>query len=224
MLYLNNLIMYDRSSGESLWPQMARGARCGPLMGRGLAMLPALEITWEAWRRMHPATLVVSGSTGYSRDYRAYPYGTYDQPGHAELFFPIPDGIDTRRPPKERVLGLPIPGGGTAFLFGELLEAGPVATKSACWGCRCCFWLLRWSTDRGFLGFQRGVGAPQLVRSLRGDPSAVTAVTTRVPATHRRQQPVLPHEPEHTVLAHPDSLRPQAHSHLPVSLAQELAL
>ena len=79
---------------------------------------------------MHPATLVVSGSTGYSRDYRAYPYGTYDQPGHAELFFPIPDGIDTRRPPKERVLGLPIPGGGTAFLFGELLEAGPVAAVS----------------------------------------------------------------------------------------------
>ncbi len=33
LLFQNNLIMYDRSSRESLWPQMLRGARCGPHAG-----------------------------------------------------------------------------------------------------------------------------------------------------------------------------------------------
>ncbi|MGH7477288.1 MAG: DUF3179 domain-containing protein [Longimicrobiales bacterium] len=127
LLYLNNLIMYDRSTGESLWPQMARGARCGPRRGTDLTMLPAIEMTWAGWHALHPNTRVVSSATGHSRNYRLYPYGRYAEPGNAELLFPIPGGIDSRRPPKERVLGIPMPGAGLALPFGELRDAGAFA-------------------------------------------------------------------------------------------------
>jgi hypothetical protein len=125
LLYQNNLLMYDRSSGESLWPQMARGARCGPRDGVALAMLPAIEATWAGWKSLHPGTFVVSSETGHSANYRLYPYGRYDEPTNPELLFPLSSGIDGRRPPKERVLGIPeSDGGGLAVPFGSLRQAG----------------------------------------------------------------------------------------------------
>ncbi len=45
-----------------------------------------------------------------------------------------------------------------------------------------------------------------------------------LPASYRGQQPILPHQPEHAVLAHMDPLRPQARPHLSMTLAQEVAL
>lgn len=125
LLFRNNLIMYDRSSGESLWPQMSRGARCGPRTGAQLTMVPVVEMTWEAWQEMHPDTRVVSSATGHSRDYRQYPYGDYDRLDNPDLLFAMP--IDSRRPPKEIVLGVPDAEGGVAYPFGELESAGPVA-------------------------------------------------------------------------------------------------
>ena len=68
------------------------------------------------------------------------------------------------------------------------------------------------------------IGAPQFVGRIGRDPAAVAPVSSRVPAAHRRQQPVLPHQPQHAVLAHSDPFRPQAGSHLPVPLTQEVAL
>jgi len=41
LLFRNNLIMYDRSGDESLWPQMLRGARCGTRNGEDLSIRPA---------------------------------------------------------------------------------------------------------------------------------------------------------------------------------------
>jgi hypothetical protein len=125
LLFRNNLIMYDRSSQESLWPQMSRGARCGPRTGTQLKMAPMVEMTWEAWSAMHPDTRVVSDQTGHSRDYQLYPYGAYRRLDNNELLFPTP--IDPRRPPKEFVLGVPDEEGGVAYPFGELEKVGPVA-------------------------------------------------------------------------------------------------
>ncbi len=125
LLYLNNLIMYDRTDEESLWPQMSRGARCGPRDGAQLSQLPIVEMRWDAWRELNPGTLVVSGDTGYRRDYRVYPYGGYASPTNSQILYPMPE-IDDRRQPKEPVLGIPDgEGGGIAFPFGEL-DAGPV--------------------------------------------------------------------------------------------------
>jgi hypothetical protein len=127
LLYRNNPIMYDRTSSESLWPQMLRGARCGPRDGAALSMAPVIEMNWSAWKQLHPDTRVVSSATGVVRNYQAYPYGDYDRIDNAQLLFPI-SRLDTRRPPKERVLGIPSgESGGVAFPFGALSAVGPVA-------------------------------------------------------------------------------------------------
>ena len=126
LLFNNNLMMVDGDT-ESLWPQMSRGARCGPRDGRDLAMVPSVEITWAGWKALHPDTRVVSGETGFSRDYTEYPYDLYEQPDAPPLFA-VPD-LDRRRQVKERVLGVPGRSGpGIAFPFFELEGAGALAT------------------------------------------------------------------------------------------------
>ena len=50
LLFQTNLIMYDRTNStenESLWPQMLRGARCGPSDGMPLPMVAIVETTWS---------------------------------------------------------------------------------------------------------------------------------------------------------------------------------
>lgn len=127
LLYMNNLIMYERVGESSLWPQMARGARCGAAANQNLTSFPSVEMTWAGWRALQPNTKVVSSETGHFRDYRAYPYGSYDQPTNGSLLFPMPS-VDSRRPPKERVLGIPRDSaGGIALPFGELEERGALA-------------------------------------------------------------------------------------------------
>ena len=127
LLFKNNLVMYDRSANgvvESLWPQMLTVGRCGPGEGRRLQMIAALEIEWEDWAALHPDTRVLSGDTGIPRDYTRYPYGDYEIESNALTLFPQ-DTPDPRRPPKERVLGIPFDdGGGIAFPFGALRDAG----------------------------------------------------------------------------------------------------
>lgn len=131
LLYQNNLIMYDRTTDQSLWPQMVRGARCGSQDGTPLSMVAVVEMTWQGWLTLHPGTEVIGSATGFERDYEVYPYGDYDRVDNPELLFPQPD-LDRRRPPKERVLGIPDgSGGGVAYPFGELAEVGLAAAVAA---------------------------------------------------------------------------------------------
>lgn len=131
LLYRNNLMMYDRTEGsQSLWPQMSRGARCGPEEGTALQLLGAMETTLGGWRALHPNTLFVTTNTGWERDYSAegYPYGpSYAEPSSEEFLFPLPSPMDTRRPPKERALGVPAGTGGLAFPYGTLRSLGSLA-------------------------------------------------------------------------------------------------
>ena len=121
LLFLNNLIMFNRSeegATESLFPQMMRGGRCGPLDGQALTMYPAVEMRWESWRSLHPETRVVGEIDDPNRDYRVYPYGNYES--YVQTLYPQTD-IDGRRYSKERVLGIPGAGGsGLAFPFTAL--------------------------------------------------------------------------------------------------------
>jgi hypothetical protein len=127
LLLENNLIMYDRApagSEVSFWSQMLGQAKCGPLDGAALDRYPAVEMTWGAWRTFHPETLVIGDQTGYARDYRRYPYGGYEALDNPETLYPQGDH-DTRRQPKERVLGIPGEnGGGIAFPFIALGSDG----------------------------------------------------------------------------------------------------
>jgi hypothetical protein len=131
LLFQNNLIMYDRRTEESFWPQMLAGARCGAATGTELQIVPVVEMTWQGWTDLHPDTKVPAHDLESGQDFAnyGYPYGNYEEPDNSGLLFPLPS-IDPRRPPKERVLGVPTRGtagvGGIAFPFGELNALGSV--------------------------------------------------------------------------------------------------
>lgn len=121
LLLDNNLVMYDRREREALWPQMKRDAQCGANVGTSLEMVPVIEMRWDHWKTLHPNTKVLSSQTGHGFLYseHSYPYGNYEQKNNDRLLF---DGtpIDERRPPKERLLGIPDGPRGIAFPYGEL--------------------------------------------------------------------------------------------------------
>lgn len=122
LLWRNNVVMYDRSDGESFWVQMNSQAECGPATGTVLPQVEVAEMTWAGWKSLHPETKVVSDETGWNRDYTRNPYLRYEHPDAPPLF-DVTD--DDRRKPKERVLGIPHPdgSGSVAVPFGVLGEA-----------------------------------------------------------------------------------------------------
>ncbi len=120
LLWQNNLIMYDRNTNESLWPQMLREAGCGSEIGKPLDQYPSSEMSWAGWRTLHPDTRVVSDETGFFRSYTdaTYPYGSYEDPNNGSTLFR--QNVNDDRPPKERVLGIPEGTGGKLYPFFEL--------------------------------------------------------------------------------------------------------
>jgi hypothetical protein len=116
------------------WESQARhpggGARVEQWSGRGKGLHPghfepparrSVEMSWEGWRSLHPDGRVVSGEIGYSRRYGIYPYGDYNALENTQTLFPVQ--LDHRRPPKERVLGIPVaPEAGMAYPFGILAK------------------------------------------------------------------------------------------------------
>ena len=125
LLHANNLVLYDREDPASFFTQMKRGeAVCGPGARNGTRMelRPFLELRWDAWKRLHPETLVVSNDPDPAVD-----RGSYDVNVHEEYeridnpFVIVLVEMDPRRAPKERVFGVPVSGdGGPVFPFGEL--------------------------------------------------------------------------------------------------------
>ncbi len=109
LLYNNNLIMYDRLTGETLFPQMCyRGLQVenGRLKNNGeqLILLPSLETTWTDWLFLYPNTTVISNETGFERDYTTYPYGDY-RTNNNLLLFPLTHE-DSRLNRKDVVFGV----------------------------------------------------------------------------------------------------------------------
>lgn len=154
LLFDNNLVMYDRRDQESLWPQMNRQANCGAATGADLTMIPIVEMRWERWRELHPDTKVVSEQTGFARTYTeaGYPYGSYEDLHNDNLLFPT--DIDDRRPPKERVLGIPNGnGGGLALPFGALENSSGVRVVETAVGGTAM--VVLWNGDgRGAMAFE----------------------------------------------------------------------
>ena len=79
-------------------------------------------MSWGRWKELHPGTKVVSGFTGFARNYRSYPYGAYDRLSSSELLYPM--SVDDSRPIKERVLAIRIGDSGRGYPFGELFGMG----------------------------------------------------------------------------------------------------
>lgn len=172
LIFRNNLMMYDRGGSASLFPQMMRAARCGIRDGSPLPMFPAVEMRWSEWKELHPQTMVVSDRTGFNRNYRQYPYGSYES--NSEYLFPVGE-IDPRRPEKERVLGYPVTEsasddspGGLALPFGELERAAEMGVAAVPVRIEGSDALVLWSTAAQGGGFYRPV-------TEQGDPVEIEA-------------------------------------------------
>ncbi len=125
LLFMNNLVMYDRSAEETLFSQIMGKGVCGLRRQTVLPRLAISEMTWEAWQAQFPNTKVVSSSTGYGRDYTQYPYGGYEQLDDPPF---TPQEYDRSRQPKERIVGIEGPNGGfLAVPFLELDALGELA-------------------------------------------------------------------------------------------------
>jgi Protein of unknown function (DUF3179) len=122
LLFANNLVFYDRLSGAVYGPQLSVEGKCSTFRNESLTLKPVQEMSWGRWKELHPDTKVVTGATGFPRNYRAYPYGSYDQINNGELLFPM--DVDRTRPIKERVLAIRIGEGGKGYPFGELQKLG----------------------------------------------------------------------------------------------------
>jgi hypothetical protein len=123
LLYQSDMVMYDHQS-ESLWSQISMESIAGPMTGATLKHIFLEHTTWGEWRRAHPATLVLSTKTGFSRNYQRDPYLGYAQ--QADLMFPTAK-TDSRFHPKEWILGLEVGGSFKAYPFSELKKVkGPV--------------------------------------------------------------------------------------------------
>lgn len=120
LLYKSDVLLYDRQT-ESLWSQIGKEAIAGPLRGVPLTALPVTHTSWQAWRKAHPETLVLSTQTGHARDYSRDPYGGYGE--ESGLYFPVGPRSD-RFHPKEWVLGVEVNGRFKAYPFSELAKSG----------------------------------------------------------------------------------------------------
>jgi hypothetical protein len=119
--------MYDRDS-DSYWPQILGTAVEGPHQGKSLAQVPLVWTTWGEWKQRYEETQVLSRRTGYSRNYRRDPYGSYG-PRTAgyyagdDLLFPTFHSSD-RYPSKHEVFGFRTPREAVAVDREVLAKAG----------------------------------------------------------------------------------------------------
>lgn len=113
LLYNSNLLLYDRESG-SRWSQMLEQAVQGQRAAERPNRLQVIETTWSTWLAMYPNSFVMTRSTGFDRDYDAYPYRDYRT--SEELLFPV-SSTDNRLHPKERVIGIRSDSGGQSKVY-----------------------------------------------------------------------------------------------------------
>lgn len=111
-----NSVLYDRVS-LSLWSQLLAISIEGPFRGKRLERFPVLQARWKGVKERYGGlntkfsgkVEVLSRATGFKRSYGKDPYGSYQTSGSyydsATLPFPV-SYLDTRLPPKKRILGL----------------------------------------------------------------------------------------------------------------------
>ena len=118
LLFNNNLIMYDRRDGNTLYPQMIYAGVDGPGAGEELQLLPVIETTWRYWKQLYPDSHVID--VGTNSLYRQYPYGSYRTPQAPPMFATFPSLTDNQTSqlfsPKDMTLGV---------RFGETAKAYP---------------------------------------------------------------------------------------------------
>ncbi|HMB97637.1 MAG TPA: DUF3179 domain-containing (seleno)protein, partial [Balneolaceae bacterium] len=74
LIHKNNLIAYDRAT-NSYWSQMLEQSVNGERIGIRLQSYGVIEMNWKTWKHRFPDSEVLTGETGFDRDYSSYPYG-----------------------------------------------------------------------------------------------------------------------------------------------------
>ncbi len=124
LLYNSNLIMWDRET-ESIWSQMRLESVSGPEIRSPSPLIPVLEMTWLAWRSLHPDTVAISSDTGFARDYRSYPYvrgGVDYRVNDNDTFASTQPPPDDQFANKDMVFGVTINGAFKAYVWTRLQE------------------------------------------------------------------------------------------------------
>jgi hypothetical protein len=102
-LYNSNLVMYDRET-SSLWSQMLEQGINSTEQLTVPDRLQVVETTWATWQEMYPQTTLMTQTTGFSRPYGTYPYGTFKVDN--SLLFNVNNSGDSRLHRKARVVGI----------------------------------------------------------------------------------------------------------------------
>ena len=123
-----NTLIYDRMTG-SVWSQLTGTSLDGPMAGKRLSPIQVTWATWKGARDRYPNAQVLSRSTGHKRNYGRDPYGSYQRPGNyyddLRIYYPVYP-LDTRLPPKKRILGIEREGIHGAVQIDEIKSAGLV--------------------------------------------------------------------------------------------------
>lgn len=88
LIFKNNLIAYDRDT-ESFWSQMKAMGVHGEKRGDVPESYHLVEMTWKSWKETFPGSRVLSGKTGFDRNYDSYPYGRNYHNDNKNILFPI---------------------------------------------------------------------------------------------------------------------------------------
>lgn len=136
MLLNGNTVLYDRIS-RSLWVQLMAVSIEGPFRGKRLSRIPVIWTTWRGakarYNGLNPQfsgkAEVLSRATGFHRTYGKDPYGNYQTPesyyDNNKIPFPV-NFLDTRLPPKTRILGLEVDTAFGAVLIDVAKEKGVI--------------------------------------------------------------------------------------------------
>lgn len=118
LLFANNLVLYDRATGDVWGPQLSVTGKCSSFRDQSIELLPLVETSWGRWKELHPSTVVVNSATGFNRNYRESLYDEY-RADDEDILHEMP--LDRSRPLKERILAIRVgPDGGKGYPFGEL--------------------------------------------------------------------------------------------------------
>ena len=126
LLWNNNLVMYDRRDGNTLYPQIFSTGIEGSRRGETLTLLPVVETNWSTWKRLYPDTRIVADGTYNVSQYTRYPYGDY-RSNNAFLIFRLtpplernPNFFSTSFGSKDMVLGVRMDGEAKAYPFDAM--------------------------------------------------------------------------------------------------------
>lgn len=88
LIHKNNLIAYDRNT-NSYWSQMLVQSVSGEQIGTRPDRIHLIEMNWGAWKTNFPNSEVLTGETGFERDYTTPPYGNNYDSNDSNIVFPI---------------------------------------------------------------------------------------------------------------------------------------